>query len=508
MTIQTSPRRWWVLGALVVAILTFGLDATVLNVALPTLARELDASTSQLQWFANSYTLALAATLLPAGLLGDRYGPKALLMAGLAVFGAASAWCALSTSPAMLIAARAVLGVGAAFMIPLSSAVLARVFAPAERGRALTLWTTAMALGIPLGPIVGGLLLQHFAWGAVFWMNVPLAVVGLVALGLFVPRLPGHGAGRLDLPGSLLSAGGLVVVTYGLVDVGVRGWDDARVIGLLAGGIALLALFVLQVRRAAYPLVDLGLFESRGFRWGSVLATIAPFPLMGVMFVLPQYSSAVLGSDALGSGLRLLPLIGGLLVGSRVAEQLRARRGAGVTAGSGLLLITAALALGATTSLGSGYLPVALWSAVTGAGLGFVLPVAMDIALGSLAPERAGAGSALTQALRQVGGTFAVALLGSVLNAGYRSRIDAAGLPPELAHGVRRSAEAGIAAAQHAPDLVGVVQDAFVHGMDLLLVCAALITAAGAVLAFRYLPRQADDVHLEPEPTEDGTMTV
>lgn len=469
MDIRSSPRRWWVLAALSLALVTIGLDTTILNVALPTLSRELDASIGELQWFSNAYTLALAAALLPAGLLGDRFGPKWLLVGGMALFGAASAGCALSGGPAMLIAARAVLGIGAAFMIPLSSAVLTTVFSPQERSKAIAVWATSMSVGIPLGPILGGVLLQHFSWGSVFWVNVPLAVIGVVAMGILVPATRGHRSGRTDLPGVVLSVVGLAAFTYGLVRAGTDGWLDAQKLIEIVAGLVVLVAFGLWQRRAAEPLVDLGLFRSAGFTWGSLLATFASFGLMGVMFVLPQFFSSVEGADALGSGLRLLPLIGGLLAGVRVSDRVRPRSGATVVVSTGFALMTLGIVLGAFTSAESTFAYVAAWSAVAGLGLGFALPASMDLALGALEPGRAAAGSALTQSLRQVGATLGVAILGSVLNTGFHNRLGTTS--PERA---------------------------FAHGMDVMLVVTAVVTAVvmalAALLAARFLPAHADDV--------------
>ncbi|SFP66561.1 drug resistance transporter, EmrB/QacA subfamily [Amycolatopsis arida] len=495
MTGTGHPRRWWALGALALALLAFGLDVTILNVALPTLATDLQASTSQLQWFANAYTLVLAAGLLPAGTLGDRFGQKPLLLGALTTFGLASLACAYAADAGQLIAARALLGVGAAVLVPLSMSMLTVLFPAEERGRAIAVWTTAMAIGIPLGPVLGGWLLDHFWWGSVFLINVPLVVLGIAALAWLLPRTRGSGGVRFDGPGIALSSAGLLALTYGLVTAGEDGWlAPAALVPMLAGGL-LLAGFGLRLRRAAHPLVDLALFRAPGFTWGAVLATVASFALMGAMFVLPQYFQAVLGADALGTGLRLLPIVGGLLVGVRVAERVRPRLGAKVVVATGFGLITAGLVAGATTSVSDGYGFVAAWVSLVGLGLGFALPPAMDLAMGAIGPARSGVGSGLLQAMRQVGGTFGVAVLGTVLNAGYRAGVDVTGLPPAAAAAARDSAAAGVkvARATGAPGLLDSVRTAFVAGSGTaLLVCAAL-TTLGLALAVAYLPRQAAD---------------
>ncbi|MFD4250464.1 DHA2 family efflux MFS transporter permease subunit [Amycolatopsis thermoflava] len=489
-----GSKRWWALGALAVALLAFGLDVTVLSVALPTLAVDLDASTSELQWFSNAYTLVLAAGLLPAGLLGDKFGTKRFLLGGLAVFGLASVACAYAGSAGMLIAARAFLGLGAAALVPLSMSVLNALFPGADRARAIAVWAAAMAVGIPLGPVVGGWLLDNFWWGSVFLLNVPAVLAGLVLLAWLVPDLPGDRGRRVDLPGVVLSSASLVALTYGLVEAGDRGWGSAAVLGPVLGGLALLAGFVVHQARAAQPLLDLGLFASPGFRWGAVLATLASFAMMGALFLLPQYFQAVYATDALGTGLRLLPVVGGLLVGVRVAEWLRPRLGARVLVSTGFVLMTGGLVAGTATGTGDGYGYAAVWVSLVGLGLGFALPPSMDIAMGALSPGRSGVGGGVLQAMRQVGGTLGVAILGTVLNAGYRGGVDVAGLPDDVAEAVRDSAAAGVQVAARVPALLGSVRESFVAGMSATLWVCAGFALVGAVLAALFLPREAQDV--------------
>ena len=388
-----DPRRWWALGAMSVSLIVVGLDLTVLNVALPTLATDLGASTSQLQWFANAYTLVLAALLLPAGLLGDRFGQKRLLLGALVVFGPRRRRVRSRRRRAVDRGRGPLLGVGAAFLIPLSMSLLNVLFAPGERARAMTIWVMANSLGIPLGPVLGGWLLDNYRWGSVFLINLPLVAVGLVAVALLIPATRGHRSGRIDVLGIVLSGAGLVSLTYGFVAAGERGWGDAVTLGCIAGGAVLLAVFVAWQTRTTDPLVDLGLFRSPPFTWGTVLATLASFALMGLLFVLPQLFQAVQGADALQTGLRLLPIIGGLLVGAKVAERLDRRGRARVTVAVGFVLMLAGLALGAFTGVGDGYGYTAIWVSLVGLSIGFTLPPVMGLALGALTVERSGSGS-------------------------------------------------------------------------------------------------------------------
>ncbi|QIS01829.1 DHA2 family efflux MFS transporter permease subunit [Nocardia brasiliensis] len=484
-----STRRWLALGALAIAMLTIGLDVTVLTVALPTLAVELPANTAALQWFSSAYTLALAAVMLPAGALGDRYGRKKFLLAALLVFGAASLACAFATSAGQLILARVVLGVAAAAMIPLSMAVLPSLFPEtAERQRALTIWVTATALGLPLGPIVGGWLLRNFWWGSVFLINVPMVVIGVLAVLALVPESRSANRYRLDVPGVLLSVAGMLGLTYGFIRVGEYGWGDGPAWAIVGAGALLLGAFVWWQRRTAHALIDLGLFEHAGFRWGTALSIVVNFAMFGMFFTVPQYFQAVLGVDALGSGLRLLPLIGGLIVGSRVVDRALPKLGTRVVLAAGFGLLAAALALGGLTTADSGYGYTALWLALLGAGMGLAMPTAMGLAMDELSVERSGSGSALIQALRQAGGTIGVAVLGTVLVNQYRSGLGTLNREP-----VSDGVNAGVAMAHRAGDsaMLHQVQTAFVGGMAAMLwVCAALcVVAAGLAVAFLRAPR-------------------
>ncbi|MGW6123972.1 MFS transporter [Nocardia sp. NPDC055165] len=473
-----DTRRWLALGALAVAMLTIGLDVTVLTVAIPTLAVDLDANTAALQWFSSAYTLALAALMLPAGALGDRYGRKKVLLAALVLFGVASLACAFADSAGQLIAARVALGVAAAAMMPLSMAVLPVLFSePAQRQRAVTIWVTSTAIGLPLGPIVGGWLLQHYWWGSVFLINVPLVIIGAVAVATLVPESHGDSSFRIDIVGALLSAAGMLGLTYGFIRIGERGWGDIAAWLVVVAGAALLAVFLWWQRRTAHPLIDLTLFATPGFRWGTALSILVSFAMFGMFFTVPQYFQAVLGVDALGSGLRLLPMIGGLVIGSRLVDMLLPRLGLRVVLTAGFLVLAGGIGLGTLTRVDSGYGLTALWTTVLGIGMGLVMPAAMGMALGELTAAGSGSGSALLQALRQAGGTIGVAVLGTVLSTWYRADLGALDRAP-ISDGVN----AGVAHARETGDpvMLAQVQQAFVTGMDTMLgLCAALCLVAG-----------------------------
>ncbi|WP_174557114.1 MFS transporter [Nocardia jejuensis] len=479
---EPGVRRWLALGALAVAMLTIGLDVTVLTVALPTLAVDLHADTAALQWFSGAYTLALAAFMLPAGALGDRYGRKKFLLGALLLFGVASVACALAVSSGQLIAARVVLGVAAAAMMPLSMSVLPGLFPePAQRQRALTIWITSTAIGLPLGPIVGGWLLQHFWWGSVFLLNVPMVAVGATAVALLVPESSSDTKFRLDLPGVGLSILGMLGLTYGFIRCGQEGWGDGLAWAAIVAGVLVLGAFVLWQRRATYPLIDLGLFGARGFRWGTVYMVLVNFAMFGIFFTMPQYFQSVLGTDTLGSGLRLLPLIGGLAVGSRVVDKVLPKAGLRVVLTVGFALLAAGLAMGALLTVDSGYGLAATALALLGFGMGLVMPAAMGLAMDDLTPERAGSGSALLQALRQAAGTIGVAVLGTVLSTQYRASLGELNHDP-VSDGV--NAGVGVARTLGDPAVLTHVQTAFMDGMSLMLwVCAAICLAATVLAA-------------------------
>ncbi len=492
----TGTRRWWALAAVSMGVLAVGLDGTVLSVALPTLAKALHASESSLQWFSSGYLLVLAAAMLPAGLLGDRFGHKRVLLLGLGLFGFGSLACAMSTSVAEFLAARVLLGLGGAGVIVMAISALTVLFTKEERPKAVGVWAAANFLALPVGPILGGWLLTNFWWGWVFLINVPIAVIGLVAIATLVPESRLSERPGFDLIGVFLSVAGLVTLTYGFISAGEDGWSDARALVAMVAGLAVLAGFFAWERRlnrrpGGQPLLDLSLFRSRSFTWGVLLAAFAVLSMIGVLFTMPQYFQGVLGTDAMGSGLRLLPLIGGLVVGAIPADRVVRRIGAKLTAATGFVLLAVGLSIGATTAVASSTLFVAIWMAVVGVGMGISLSTTTSAALVELSEERSGVGSAVLQAVNKVGGPFGTAILGSVLSSLYLSRLALSGLAAPLAGAVRQSVFGGVAVAQQlgSAALLHSVRAAFVDGMDAALLVSAGIAVVGIVLTLLFLPR-------------------
>ncbi|WP_202867888.1 DHA2 family efflux MFS transporter permease subunit [Kribbella pittospori] len=490
----TGARRFGVLFALCLAVLVLGLDTTVLNVALPTLAADLDASTSQLQWMANSYNLVLAALLLPAGLLGDRFGRRKIIAIALTLFGAASLACALSDSAGQLIGARAFLGVGAAMIVPVALSLITVLFpTEVERKKAIGFFVVANSIGMPLGPIVGGLLLDHAGWQWIFYLNVPIALIAAIAVSLLVPETRSSRRPSIDWLGILLSSAGLASLVYGVTKAGETSWTDGTTVLFLALAVVLLTVFLLWQRRNSDPLIELRLFGEKVFTGGAVLLTVAVFAIFGLLFTMPQYFQGINGSDALHTGLKLLPFIGGMTVGAKLAEPVEAKVGTRLVVMVGFLVMAAGFLLGAFTDLGTGYGYTSIWFVVVGFGLGCSMPQAMNAALGVLDPERAGTGSALLQAFRQVGGTVGVAVLGTVLNSVYRHNVDTTGLPAQAADAVEKGLGGGLAVADKigSADLLGDVRDAFMTSLNTTMWVSAGIAVAGAVLAAVLMPKQA-----------------
>ena len=485
------------LGVTCLSVVVVGLDLTVLNIALPEISAALHASTGDLQWIVDAYSLTFAGVMLSAGVLGDRVGRRRLLLAGLAVFLAASVWCALSVSAGELIAARAVMGLGAGIVFPLALAVVAAAFGDAERPKAIGILTAAIAASLPLGPVLGGLLLQHFSWNSVFWLNVPAVCLTLVAGAVRVPESRNPAALPLDVPGALLSAGAVTCLVWGVINGPERGWTAPSAWMLLAGSAVLLAAFAVREHRAAHPLVDPAMFGDRRFSWGTAATVAVSVALFGIMFVVPQYLQSVLGDDPINAGLRLLPMMAGLLVAGGAASLVARAAGTRLTVAAGLALLTAGLAVLSQVQLATGYAAVAAGLALCGLGIGVSIAVAMDAVMGAAGGDEAGAGAAVNSTLRQVGGAVAVAVLGSVLAASYTR-----GIQPALATLPAGDAAVGRASITQAAQLASHLSSggsalraaagtAFLHGMSIVMLSCAAVTVLAALASLRYLPGRA-----------------
>jgi len=501
--------RWWALAAMTLAVLAASLDVTVLSVALPTLASALKASESDLQWFSSGYALVLAAAMLPAGLLGDRYGRKAVLAGSLVLFGLGSLACAYAPSPEAFIVARLIIGLAGAGIIVMAISVMAVLFDERERPRAVAIWGAANFLALPIGPILGGWLLANAWWGWVFLINVPVTVVAFLAVVALVPESRATPRPGIDVPGILASSGGLAVLTYGLIEAGRSGWGTASALIPIVIGLAILVAFVvwearLTKRAGGQPLIDLRLFRSAAFTWGAILVALGGMALIGVLFTLPQYFQAILGTDPQGSGLRLLPLIGGLVIAAVLSQRLAPRIGIKLTVALGFGLLAVAVLLGSATSVTSGDGFVAAWTFLAGGGMGLAFITAATGAVVELSDASAGIGAGLIQAVSKLGAPFGSAILGSVLSAAYLGHLDVVGLPATAATTAGSSVFAGLEVARQlgSTALADSVRAAFVAGMDQALLVSAAIAVVGVILSLAFLPRRAGAAQSAPQSTE------
>lgn len=506
-TIGTDTRRgvgqgrWWALGALVLSALVLGLDMTILVTAIPTLSEKLGASTDQLQWILAAYTLTLAGLLIPAGVLADRLGRRRMLFVGLVIFGIASVAASQMTTATGLIAMRAVMGIGGAIILPLSLAILPTIFSEQERPRAIGIASAATFLGLPLGPLVAGYLLTHFAWGSVFLINAPVVIIALLGAWFFVPESRDPNAPRLDVVGAALAVAGVTSLVYGIIEQPARGWTDSLVLGgLICGGVLLTAFTVWELRRRS-PLVDLRLFLSRRFALATLGFVTVGFAMNGVLFVIGPYLQLVQGNDAQGTGIRLLPMIGAMLVGALSTARLTARLGARVMVAAGFVITSAGLLLLSRAGSDTGFGLVAGAEAVMGLGIAFAMIPAVDAILSVVPENETGGGTALTRTLQNVGGSFGVAIMGSILNAAYRGQIDShLGQLPGRARSAAEGSVAGAAeVAHHLPAALGgpllrAAKDAYVSGMAEVLLVSAAVMLSVAILAAILMPSRATTV--------------
>jgi EmrB/QacA subfamily drug resistance transporter len=488
-------KRWWALGALALSLMVISLDHTILNVAIPSLRDDLSATASELQWVMDAYVLVFAGLLLAAGSLGDRFGRKRALQFGLLVFAAGSVASALSTSSEMLIASRALMGIGGAFIMPATLSIITNIFPAEERGKAIAAWAAVSGLGIVLGPIAGGVLLESFDWSAVFWVNIPLIAIAIIAGRSLIPESRDPEPWPLDIPGVALSIGGLVSLTWAIIEAPAKGWTDPMVLGVFAGGAALAAAFVAWELRTPTPMLEMRLFRNPRFSAASASLTIAFAAMMGVVFLFTQYLQSVLGYSALEAGVAMLPTGVALIVAAPISAKLDARFGTKVVVAGGLLTVAAGLGIGAALDASSSYVQVAASLAAFGAGMGLCMAPTTDAVMGAVPLDMAGVGSAMNDATRMVGGALGIAILGSVASSGYGAGVESSvqGLPAGAAEAAGDSVGAAAAVASQvggpAGDaLRGAAEAAYVSGMNDAYLVGVGMLLVGAVAAIRYLP--------------------
>lgn len=502
---RPTRERWATLSVLCVTLLLISLDNTVLNVALPSIARNLDASSSELQWMVDAYAVAFAGLLLSLGALGDRAGRKWVFMAGLVVFGGGSIVAAWSGSPLVLTMSRALMGVGAAALMPCTLSILTNVFTTErDRVRAIGIWSGTMGIGVALGPILGGVLLAHFWWGSVFLINVPIAFVGLIASIWLIPNSKNPSSFRPDAVGSFVSMLGLGLFLWGIIDAPSRGWTSPLVAGSLIAGTLLLAAFVVWERSIDHPMLPLRFFSNRRYSVAIGALALVLFSLIGMFFLMTQYLQFDLGYSPLQAGVRVIPVAVALLVVAPFSVLIARLIGTKYVVGTGLLLIALAFGLLSRTTMAGTYRDCFYPFVLVGVGVALALAPCTESVMGSLPKRHAGVGSATNDAAMQVGGALGVGVLGTVLNLRYQHvmtrAIAHAGIPTLIQRLIDSSLGAALAVAQRAPkhqgaELALLARRAFVSGMDEALVIATFVICAAGLVVLALLPNRGRDVH-------------
>jgi EmrB/QacA subfamily drug resistance transporter len=499
---EGDPRRWVVLGVMCLSLLLIVVDNTIVNVALPTLQQDLDATTSQLQWIVDSYILVFAGLLLTMGSLGDRFGRKGALAIGLSIIGLASIGSAFAESANQLIAIRAVMGIGGALVMPATLSIITNVFTDRkERAQAIAIWSASAGMAVAIGPVTGGYLLEHFWWGSVFLVNVPVVIVALVLGAFFVPTSRDPAATPLDPVGAVLSIAGLVSLVWAIIE-GPDGWTDPEI--LIGFGLAavLLLAFVLWERHTTYPMLDMAFFADPRFSAASGAIALTFFAMFGSLFLLTQFLQSVLGYTAFEAGVRLIPMAAVQVVVAPLSAKVVERVGSKVIVGVGLSTAALGLVLASQLTAEATYPQVLLSLVVLSAGLALVMPTATESIMGSLPPAKAGVGSAVNDTTRELGGALGVAVLGSVMASTYRPEVaDAISgrpIPTDVADMITDQVGAAMAVAEQiggepGRQLAEVASNAFTEGMGAAFLIGAAALALGAVIVVLFLPARAVD---------------
>jgi EmrB/QacA subfamily drug resistance transporter len=479
------------------------LDNTVVNVALPTISRELGAGVSELQWIVDGYVLAFASLLLTGGIVGDRYGRKKTFLMGLVVFTAASLACGLSQDTGQLIAARAVQGIGAALLLPGTLSIITVTFPPHERARAIGLWAGMSALALALGPTVGGLMVERLGWESVFFLNVPIGIVAFLVATRTVRESISTEQRRLDLPGLLLGTSALFLATYGLIESNERGWTDVLIVGSLVGSGILLAAFLMWERRSPHAMMPLRFFRIPAFSAGSTVAFSVSLGMFATFFFLSLYMQTIRGYTAFEAGVRFLPMTLAIIATAPNAGRYAQKHGSRIPMTYGLILAGGGLLVLSRLSVDTPYLFMLPVFAVMGHGMGATMAPMTAAVMNAVGHERAGLGSAMTNTSREVGGVFGIALLGTVLTTRLRDALEPALAPIGLSAAQQKAVAAAAGHGRIDPDLLATLSPAqrdgvfeafrqsFMSGFRLSLVIGGLVLLFAAVIANRFIPGRA-----------------
>jgi len=500
-------RRWWTLVVVILAVIAIGLDQTVLNVAIPTLQRELGATASELIWMVDAYIVVFAATLLVTGALGDRYGRAKAFYLGLIIFGLSSLGAAYSQTAGQLIAARAIMGVSGALLMTSTLSIVTNVFPREERGRAIGMWAGVSAMGIFLGPVIGGALLENYSWGSVFLINVPLVAVALIAGFILVPESKDTNAGAIDYPGFVLSMAAISLLVYGIIEAPSRGWTDPAVLGTLIASVPLTIAFIWWELRTASPLLDLRFFRNPRFSAGVTGTSLASFARLGAGFGLTQYLQFVQGYTPLEAGVRMLPLVLGIAVGASFSDRLVKRTGTNWVVSGGLLLMAGGLAALVFWQPETAYWIVGINLFVIAFGVGNVMAPSTDAVMGAVPEEKAGVGSAMNGVARMVAGALGAAIIGSLMYTIYGNMMtDAvAALPASAAEAASDSVGAAMYLAESLPEPYGqaLASQAALAFTDsfgwAILIGAGVALVAAVLVAITMPPRHLEESEVEEQ---------
>jgi len=500
--VQVYQQRWWAFAVLALTILIVVIDHTILNVALPTLQRELKATISELQWMVDAYILAFATLLLTMGTLGDRIGRAKMLRAGMMVFGGASLIAGFAGSAGHLVAARVVMGVGAAMIMPATLAIIINIFPSKERGKAIGAWGAMNGVGVALGPLLGGWLLDHFNWSAVFFINIPIVVTALAAGRFLIPDSHDPTPRRLDIPGTLLSAITMWLLVFGFIKASDWGWTHPAVTGSLAGFIMAGFLFIFRERKTGAPMLDLDLFRNRRLLAGSGGIAIMTAAMFGVLFGLTMYMQFVKDYSALETGLRFLPIAFGYAFGSMSSNPINNSWGTKAVTAAGFLGLAVLAPVIAFWRIDTPFWQIGLMLFALSYCLGNIMTPALNAVLGAVPKDRAGVGSAIGNVSFQVGGALGVAALGSTLSSVFRARMESAlaplsFLPAEIIGAAKESVGAAVTVAARLPE--GVRQNlsllagqSFMEGWQVILLVVSAIGVTGAVFTLKFMPSREE----------------
>lgn len=502
-------NRWIALAFMGISLLIISLDNTVLNLALPSIAEDLGSSASQLQWIVDAYVLAIAGLLLTMGYLGDRLGRKPTLQIGLVIFALFSLGAALSNSTGMLIGMRAMMGIGAAVILPATLSILTATFQePKERAQAIALWAAIFALGMGIGPLIGGWLLDNFHWSSVFYINIPIVAIGLIGGYYFIENSKSENPRKIDITGAVLSIAGFFALVYAIIQAGMEGWTAPHVLYAFGAAVVLLGLFILLELKSKNAMLPLHFFKNMSFTGANVALTLVSFGLMGAFFFLGQFLQSVQGYTPLQAGVRLLPMAAVSFISAAVSAQIANRIGTKLTVGAGVFIAAVGFFYFAwIAAVDVSYTNIAIAMSIASFGIGLTMSPATNSVMGAIPVGQSGIGSAMNNTTRQIGAALGVAILGTIMNATYLAKIDAvnwpAQLPAQAMEAIRNSIQGAHIVAQNVsyPQLAEMIinqsNEAFTSGSSHALVVAAIIMVITSIITLIILPSQ---VRAQKEP--------